>query len=144
MRNQFSRSAASKEEEEEEEEEEWESDTNTSCHEWTSLTGESKRKVLKIQIYLTLVTFIIHAHCVYQLLPSKMKDIPLPSALLPTVVKLLEVLCSESNHLSPNDFFSLLAYGILRILKIYTANESPPQNASNQFHEKVSLASVQI
>ena len=30
-------------------------------------------------------------------------------------------ICSESNHLSPNDFFSLLAYGILRILKIYTA-----------------------
>ena len=30
-------------------------------------------------------------------------------------------MCSESNHLSPNDFFSLLAYGILRILKIYTA-----------------------
>ena len=28
-------------------------------------------------------------------------------------------MCSESNHLSPNDF--LLAYGILRILKIYTA-----------------------
>ena len=30
-------------------------------------------------------------------------------------------MCSESNHLSPNDFFSLLAYGILRIFKIYTA-----------------------
>ena len=63
MRNQFSRSASK-------EEEEWKSDTNTSCHEWTSLTGESKRKVLKIQIHLTLVTFIIHVHCVYKLLPS--------------------------------------------------------------------------
>ena len=30
-------------------------------------------------------------------------------------------MCSESNHLSPNDFFSLLAYGILSILKIYAA-----------------------
>ena len=38
--------------------------------EWTSLTGESKRNVLKVQIHLTLVTFIIHVHCVYQLLPS--------------------------------------------------------------------------
>ena len=83
MRNQFSRSASK-------EEEEWESDTNTSCHEWTSLTGESK------QIHLTLVTFIIHVHCVYQLLPSKMKDIPLPSALCTTVVKLWEVLCAVS------------------------------------------------
>ena len=45
-------------------------DTNTSCHEWTSLTGESKRKVLKVQIHLTLVTFIIHVHCAHQLLPS--------------------------------------------------------------------------
>ena len=89
IRNLFSRSASK-------EEEEWESDTNTSCHEWTSLTGESKRKVLKVQIHLTLVTFIIHVHCVYQLLPSKMKDIPLPSALLPTVVKLWEVLCAVS------------------------------------------------
>ena len=86
MRNQFSRSASK--------EEEWKSDTNTSCHEWTSLTGESKRKVLKVQIHLTLVTFIIHVHCVYQLLPSKMKDIPLPSALRTTVVKLWEVLCA--------------------------------------------------
>ena len=82
MRNQFSRYASK-------EEEEWESDTNTSCHKWTSLTGESKRKVLKVQIHLT---FIIHVHCVYQLLPSKMKD----SALLPTVVKLWEVLCAVS------------------------------------------------
>ena len=49
---------------------EWKSDTNTSCHEWTSLTGESKRKVRKVQIHLTLVTFIIHVRCVYQLLPS--------------------------------------------------------------------------
>ena len=51
-------------------------------------------------------------------------------------------MCSESNHLSPNDFFSLLAYGILRILKKYTAyclmNHHPcMQNASNQFHQKV-------
>ena len=44
MRNQFSRSASK-------EEEEWKSDTNISCHEWTSLTGESKRKVLKVQIH---------------------------------------------------------------------------------------------
>ena len=56
-------------------------------------------------------------------------------------------MCSESNHLSPNDFFPLLAYGILRILKIYTAyclmNHHPcMQNASNQFHQKVSLAIV--
>ena len=67
-----------------------------SCHEWTSLTGESKRKVLKVQIHFTLVTFIIHVHCVYQLHPSKVKDIPLPSALLPTVVTLWEVLCAVS------------------------------------------------
>ena len=61
-------------------------------------------------------------HCVYQLLPSKMKDIPLPSALLPTSSEVMGgTMCSESNHLSPNDFFSLLAYGILRMLKIYTA-----------------------
>ena len=43
-------------------------------------------------------------------------------------------MCSESNHLSPNDFFSFLAYGILRILKIYTAyclNESPPMHAES-------------
>ncbi|KAL5500012.1 hypothetical protein EMCRGX_G011502 [Ephydatia muelleri] len=53
---------------------------------WTSLTGESKRKVRK-------------------LLPSKMKDIPLPSALLLTVVKLWEdfedlysILSNESPH----------------------------------------------
>ena len=72
MRNQFSRSASK-------EEEEWESDTNTSCHEWTSLTGESKRKVLKVQIHLTLVTFIIHVHCVYQLAAS-FKDERHPSA----------------------------------------------------------------
>ncbi|KAL5502913.1 hypothetical protein EMCRGX_G009771 [Ephydatia muelleri] len=39
---------------------------------WTSLTGESKRKVLK-------------------LLPSKMKDNPLPSALRTTVVKNLKI-----------------------------------------------------
>ena len=55
-------------------------------------------------------------------------------------------MCNESNHLSPNDF--LLAYGILRILKIYTAyclmNHHHPcmQNASHQFHQKVSLAIV--
>ena len=104
MRNQFSRSASK-------EEEEWESDTNTSCHKWTSLTGESKRKVLKVQIHLT---FIIHVHCVYQLLPSKMKDSACCQVMGGTM-------CSESNHLSPNDFFSLLAYGIIRILKIYTA-----------------------
>ncbi|KAL5471209.1 hypothetical protein EMCRGX_G029300 [Ephydatia muelleri] len=48
MQNQFSRSASK-------EEEEWESD---SCHEWTSLTGESKRKVLKakqwVQLFLSI------------------------------------------------------------------------------------------
>ena len=50
------------------EEEEWESDTNTSCLEWTSLTGESKRKVLKVQIHMTLVTFIIlYMYIVYTL-----------------------------------------------------------------------------
>ena len=97
MRNQFSRSASK--------EEEWKSDTNTSCHEWTSLTGESKRKVLKVQIHLTLVTFIIHVHCVYQLLSS---DIPLPSALRTTYEVMGGTMCSKSNHLSPNDFFSLL------------------------------------
>ncbi|KAL5506026.1 hypothetical protein EMCRGX_G007589 [Ephydatia muelleri] len=83
--HQFSRSASK-------EEEEWKSDTNTSCHEWISLTGESKRKVLK------------------------MKDIPANSSEV-----MGGTMCSESNHLSPNDFFSLLASGILRILKIYTA-----------------------
>ena len=116
VRNQFSRSASK-------EEEEWESDTNTSCHEWTSLTGESKRKVLKVPIHLTLVTFIIHVHCVYQLLPSKMKDIPLPSALRTTVVKLWEVLCAVSQitcH-QMTSFRCWHAYGILRVLKIYTA-----------------------
>ncbi|KAL5489427.1 hypothetical protein EMCRGX_G018518 [Ephydatia muelleri] len=49
-------------------------------------------------------------------------------------------MCNESNHLSANDF--LWAYGILRILKKYTAyclmNHHHPcmQNASNQFHQK--------
>ena len=94
--------------------------------------------------YKYIVTFIIHVHCVYQLLPSTMKDIPLPSALLPTVVKLWEVLCAVSQitchqmtslrfwHMDFEDLYSKLS------------NESPPQNASNQFHQKVSLASVQI
>ncbi|KAL5515780.1 hypothetical protein EMCRGX_G000997 [Ephydatia muelleri] len=44
-----------------------------------------------------------------------MIDIPLPSALLPTVVKLWEDI---------EDLYSVLS------------NESPPQNASNQFHQK--------
>ena len=38
-------------------------------------------------------------------------------------------MCSKSNHLSPNDFFSLLAYGILRILNSILSNESPPMHA---------------
>ena len=28
----------------------WESETSTGCHKWTSLTGESKKKVLKVLI----------------------------------------------------------------------------------------------
>ena len=119
----------------------WESDTNTSCHEWTSLTGKSKRKV---QIHLILVTFIIHVHCVYQLLPSNMKDIPLPSALLPTVVKLWEVLCAVSQITCQQMTSFLCWHTDFEDLYSILSNESPPQNASNQFHQKVSLASVQI
>ena len=48
-------------------------------------------------------------------------------------------MCSESNHLSPNDFFSLLAYGILRIYTAYCQMNHHPRM---QFHQKVSLASV--
>ena len=39
-------------------------------HEWTSLTGESKRKVRKVQIHLTLVTFIIHVHACTLCIPA--------------------------------------------------------------------------
>ena len=56
-------------------------------------------------------------------------------------------MCSESNHLSPNDFW--WAYGILRILKIYTTyclmNHHHPcmhEECFKQFHQKVSLAIV--
>ena len=48
-------------------------------------------------------------------------------------------MCSESNHLSPNDFFPLLAYGILRIYTAYCLMNHHPRMQS---HPKVSLASV--
>ncbi|KAL5516061.1 hypothetical protein EMCRGX_G001322, partial [Ephydatia muelleri] len=95
--------------------------------------GESKRKV---QIHLTLVTFIIHVHCVYQLLPSKMKDIPLPSALLLTVVKLWEVLCAVSQITCQQMTSFLCWHTDFEDLYSILSNESPPQNASNQFHQK--------
>ncbi|KAL5459982.1 hypothetical protein EMCRGX_G033386 [Ephydatia muelleri] len=50
----------------------WESESSDGKVEWTSLTGEAKKKVLK-------------------LLPSKMKDIPLPNAFLDDVVQLWKV-----------------------------------------------------
>ena len=107
-----------------------ESDTSTSCHEWTSLTGERKGKVLKVQIHLTLVTFIIDVHCVYQLLPSKMKDIPLLSALLPTVVKLWEVLCAVS-QITCHQMTSFRCWHTESYKDLYSilSNKSSPQNA---------------
>ena len=62
MWNQFSRSASK-------EEEEWESDTNTSCHEWKSLTGENKRKVLKV-----LDISNIHHTCTLSIPAASFKD----------------------------------------------------------------------
>ena len=73
----------------------WESETSTGCHEWTSLTGESKKKVLKVlslSVYTRIAKFCISLSP--QLLPPKMKDIPLPSDLLPKVVKLWKVSCA--------------------------------------------------
>ena len=75
----------------------WESETSTGCHEWTSLTGESKKKALKVLSLFSIYTdcqilhFSVHTASSSQderYPPPKMKDIPLPSALLPKVVKL--------------------------------------------------------
>ena len=55
----------------------WESDTNTPCHEWTSLTGESKRKVLKVQIHLLP---LIHYTCTLCIPAASFKDEGHPSA----------------------------------------------------------------
>eukprot|EP00731_Ephydatia_muelleri_P021708 Em0014g299a len=74
----------------------WESESSDGKVEWTSLTGEAKKKVLK-------------------LLPSKMKDIPLPNAFLDDVVQLWK------------DFEVL--YNLL-------SSETPPPNAADDIHLK--------
>ena len=56
---------------------------------WTSLTGESVKKVLKLHMH-TMYKHCIPSSSTYTLLP-KMKAIPLPSTLLPTIVKLWTV-----------------------------------------------------
>ena len=75
----------------------WESETSIGCHEWTSLTGGSKKKVLKVHVLSLSVYTRIAKFCISlstQLLPPKIKDIPLPSVLLPKVVKLWKVSCA--------------------------------------------------
>eukprot|EP00731_Ephydatia_muelleri_P010769 Em0005g1355a len=74
----------------------WECESSDGKVEWTSLTGEAKKKVLK-------------------LLPSKMKDIPLPNAFLDDVVQLWK------------DFEVL--YNLL-------SSETPPPNAADDLHLK--------
>ena len=53
----------------------WKSDTNTSCHEWTSLTGESKRKVTN-----TLDISNIHHTCTLCIPAASFIDERHPSA----------------------------------------------------------------
>ena len=67
----------------------WESESSDGKVEWTSLTGEAKKKVLKVQH--TLCNGCVPILSVHQLLPSKMKDIPIPNAFLHDVVKLWKV-----------------------------------------------------